>query len=207
MAYHIDLLLDDERRSPSTIQIYMVLRVIVITSVAALVLLSFLLFLKWHDVFVQVSSMEQRWQMLSPQEDVLQRVRSDLSGVRNATRQLHDFSQTRMMFGQDLAWLQRGVPAEIQLTSLRIVQAISNPTGTAHAVRSYELRLSGQVSSEEAEKDVNGLLAFMSDAAHTGRIESVVIPPGSFRAAPAHSSIRADREFEILCHYRGRSFE
>ena len=207
MAYHIDLLLDDERRSPSTIQIYMVLRVIVITSVAALILLSFLLFLKWHDLFVQVSSMEQRWQMLSPQEDELQRVRADLSGVRNSTRQLHDFSQTRVLFGQDLAWLQRGVPTEIQLTSLRITQSVNNPTGTAHAARSYELRLSGQVNSEDAEKDVNGLLSYMNETASTGRIESVVIPPGSFRSAPAHSSTRADREFEVLCRYRARSFE
>lgn len=208
MTYHIDLLLEEERRTARPRYAFAALVTGGVAFVAALLLAALLLFLSARSVRVQVASAQTHWDVLRPKHEALLKLRGGLQTARAASRQLDACTHARLGWGEELASLQAAVPAAVQLTELRVTQftglASSNST---KVVRSYDLRLSGKVGGEDAADQVRSLMTYLSSPACTGRIASVTVPAGGFRKDPARGAARTDCLFEILCRYRARSFE
>ena len=212
MTCHVDLLLDEERRTASPINVGMVLRLGAFGLVAVFLLATMFLFIENRDVQIRVSNAKSRWEHLKPQYTALLALRDSLNELRASSRQIESCRRSRLTLGTELAQLQLGVPEDIQLTALRVNQFVGNPkAGGSAATRSYEMRISGKVSEEDPKGNVDRLIAYLSAASYTGRVESVVVPNNGFRKEniriSAAGETRTDWFFELVCRYRPRSFE
>jgi hypothetical protein len=211
VIYHVDLLLDDERRSASTVNVGMVLRLGAFAAVAAIVLAVMLLFIASRDVELKVSEARAKWERLKPKHVELLALRASLNELRASSRQIEACRRSRLALGAELAQLQLGVPEEIQLTALRINQFVGNQKAGASATRGYEMRFSGKVTGANPKECVDELIKYLSSPAYTGRVESVTVPNNGFRKETVRLSAagetRTDWFFELVCRYRPRSFE
>ncbi|MFZ4394263.1 MAG: hypothetical protein ACOYOU_01395 [Kiritimatiellia bacterium] len=210
MTYHVDLLLDDERRSASPVSLGMVMRLGSFTALAVLATAIMLLYMASRDVDVMVSQSKYKWSKLKPQHEELLNLRGARNEIRATHRQMEAFRRSRLELGPELAQLQLGIPEEVQLTSLRINQFVGNQKTGTSAMRSYEMRISGKVGGDNVKKSVDELIHYLSVTANTGCVESVVVPNNGFRKETVRVSAgetRTDWFFELVCRYRPRSFE
>lgn len=208
MNYHVDLLHDSERRSASPFSMGLILRVGAMLFGSGLVLFTMFLFLSCRDLRSSISLAESRWEHFRPEYEALLRLSGNVNEARASMRQLRACSRTRMEWGRELEFLQRGVPANVQLTLLRVNQFVGTRTG-AGTIRSYELRMAGKIVGENAKEDVDALIAYLSSPACRGRIESVTVPTGGFRRESVRTpgSVHTVWYFDLVCRYRPRSFE
>ena len=211
MTYHVDLLLDEERRSASRVNLGLLLRVSVLIGIGAIVLITMMLFIWSRDVESKVAQAKAKWERLKPQYAALLALRVSQNELRASSRQIEACRRSRLALGTELEQLQLGVPAEIQLTTLRINQFVGNQKTGANAVRSYEMHLSGKIVSDNPKGNVDKLIAYLSTSVYTGRVESVTVPNNGFRKEivrlSAAGETRTDWFFDLVCRYRPRSFE
>lgn len=210
MTYHVNLLLDDERRSASRFNVAMVLRVSIMLGIGMILLVTMMLFVAGQEVSMKVAKAQAKWDHLKPQYSELQSLRRVQSELRASSRQIESCRLSRLTLGAELAQLQTGVPEEIQLTALRINQLVGNQKSGAASARNFEMHLSGKVSSDNPKGNVDKLIAYLSSSAYTGRVESVTVPNNGFRKETVRVSVtetRTDWYFELVCKYRPRSFE
>ena len=210
MKYHVDLLLDEERRSASRVNVGMVLRLSAVTAVGVVLLITLLLFVESRDVELKVARARAKWEHLKPQHTELLALRVALNELRASSRQIEACRRSRLALGAELEQLQLGVPEELQFTSLRINQFVGNQKAGTTATRSYEMRLSGKIISDNPKANVDKLIVYLSAPSYTGRVESVTVPPNGFRKETVRVSAvdtRTDWFFELVCRYRPRSFE
>ena len=211
MNYHVNLLLDDERRSASPVSAGMVLRMGSFAAVAVLLLFIVMLFMGSRDAQVKAANAQNTWADLEPKYTTLLAQRALRNELRASFREIEACRHSRLPLGDELAQLQLGVPADIQFTSLRFNQFVGKvqKAGTG-ATRSYELHLTGKVAGDDPKATVDELIKVLSAPDYTNRVESVTVPHNGFRKAVVRVSAnetRTDWFFELVCRYRPRSFE
>jgi hypothetical protein len=213
VTYHVDLLLDEERRSASPLNVGMVLRLGSFIVAAVLLLMTMKLFFESRDVEARAAEAKRKWEHLKPQHAELLALRVSLNELRASSRQVEACRRSRLPqgVGAELTQLQLGVPEEIQLQELRLSQFVGTPKAGAVATRTYELRIKGKVAGEDPKRNVDELIGYLSAAAYTNRMLKPVIPNNSYRKetvrVPGTGEVRTDWFFELLCPYRPRSFE
>jgi len=210
MTYHVNLLLDDERRSASPVNLGMALRMGVVVAVATLLLIIVMLFVKSRDVQIRAADAQSKWAHLEPQYKHLLALRASRDELRASCRQIEACQRSRLPMGEELAQLQLGVPADIQFTALRFNQFAGNQKAGAVATRSYEMHITGKISGGDPKESVDGLIKYLSSPAYTNRVEAVTVPNNGFRKEVVRVSAgetRTDWFFELVCRYRPRSFE
>lgn len=207
MIYHIDLLLDEERRTATFLPVRALLRLGLLLVCGSLVMATVLLFLTRRQTQTQVVAARAEWQELKPQHDTLLRLRGTLVDLRGALHQLKSCNHARLAWGGELACVQGAIPLDVQLTELRVSQFVGGTTSTVGAVRSYEMHLIGKTSGEDADAHVRQMIDRLASPAFSNRVELVTVPNGGFRQDAARGALRTDRIFDVLCRYRTRSFE
>jgi len=211
MTYHVNLLLDEEQRSASRVNVGLALRMSAMIAAAAIILVTMTLFIESRDVEGQVKRSRAEWESLKPQYTEVLALRKELDTLRASFRQIETFRRSRLAVGKELTQLQRGIPEEIQLTSLHINQLVGNQKTGAGFVRSYEMHLSGRTSGESPKENVDKLIGYLQTSLYTGRVEAVFVPPNAYRKETARTTATGETHtdwfFELVCRYRPRSFE
>lgn len=211
MIYHVDLLQDGERRSASPIDLGMLLRLGVFGLVSLILLMILLLFFSSREAQNKELDARSKWDALKAQYAGLQAMRNTLKELRASYRQVDACMRSRLDLGAELEYLQQGIPDAIQFTALRVNQFVGAQKVGASFARSYELRISGKVVGDTPKETVDELIQYLSSATFTGRVESVSVPPNSFRKETVRvagtGETHTDWFFELVCRYRARSFE
>ncbi len=207
MIYHINLLLDEERRTASPLPLNALLRIGVVLVCGSLVVATLLLVFARRQAENRAALARAEWQDLKPQHEKLLRLRTSMVEVRGALRQLQACSHARVAWGEELDNVQAAIPLDVQLTELRASQVVSGATSTVTAVRGYDMHLIGKTSGEDADVHVRRLIDRLSTPAFSNRLESVTVPGGGFRPDPSRGALRTDRVFDVFCRYRSRKFE
>ena len=103
-----------------------------------------------------------------------------------------------------MEYLQQVIPPSIQLTEMRVTHDLLVMSNNVPA-RVFEMRLSGRTGALRSEANVSEFREALSGQPPFDKfMETVSIPPGSFRQDPATKS---DRVFEISCKYIPRPLE
>ena len=211
MTYHVDLLLEDERRSASRVNVGLVLRLSVMISAAVIVFITVMLFVASQDMSVSVERANARLKQLEKPYAQLQGLRKKLVELRASSHQIEACRRSRLALGVELTQLQAGIPENIQLTALRITQNQLVGNQKTGAVRGYEMRLSGKVIGDHPQENVEKLRNYLQAAAYTGRVEAVNVPNNTFRKESLRNlttgEVHTDWFFEMVCRFRPRSFE
>jgi len=211
VTYHVDLLLDDERRIASPVNMRLVLRVggVVVAGISLLFIVT--LFAKGRDAKFQSEAAQAQWARLEPQFKYLMELRTARTELRASSLLMESFRRTRLPLGDELAALQAGIPADIQLQSLRITQFAGKQKTSTIATRSYELHLTGKLTGDDPKESVDSLIACLSSPAFSNRVEAVSVPNNGFRKETVRKTPAGEPRtvwfFELNCRYRPRSFE
>lgn len=196
-------MIDTERRSASPVPLPVVIRIGVGALVVLGLMLGVSLFSSYRALANNVRQAEEEWKRTEPKYKAALQLRSDLANKAATLKEIQSWRQTRIAWGDQLAQLQRIVPSMIQLTELHVTHDLLVASNNVPA-RVFELRLSGRTGSLRSEANVSELReALSAQPPFDALIETVSIPPGSFRQDPASKS---DRTFEMVCKYLPRPF-
>jgi len=131
-------------------------------------------------------------------------------------RQLRFYEHACIRFGDALANLPAHVPANIQLTEMRVPpppQPLIDPKqpalGPTNSLERVTLRIAGRTAGEKASSSVDTLLAALRTPAFTNLIQTAEIPKGAFRqdTTARNTGNRDTLLFEITCGCLPRRFE
>ena len=194
---HVNLILDEEKRSSSPVPLGLVVRLFVITMLVLGAVWLFSFYADYHALQGEVRSLDEEWARTESKYKTATRLRSDLGDQETTLGEILGWRDSRIEWGKQLQAVQAVVPAVIQLSDLRVNQSVVAQAGGTLA-KVYELRLSGQTPAERSELNVVQLLEGLKGPPFDRFIESAVLPTGSFRQDPTDKSARA---FNIVCKY------
>jgi len=212
---HLDLLKDEERYSSSPVRLRVMLPM-----VAALATLCFLIWwallgLRSHNQ----STLKDQLQKNILKEKAAHAIVIDLRAQQKETKaiiqQLKFYEHARVRFGEALVQLAAHVPAEIQLTEIRLpppppplIDPKLPALGPTNTMELLTLRIAGRASDNKASESVNTLLASLRKPAFTNLFQTADIPKGAFRQDSGRSlDNRETLLFEIRCVCVPRRFE
>ena len=194
---HVNLILDEEKRSSSPVSLGLVVRLSFITILVLGTVWLFSFYSAYHALQGEVSYLDEEWARTESKYKTATRLRNDLGDKEATLGEILGWRAARIEWGKQLEAVQVVVPAVIQLSDLRVSQSVVAQAGGTFA-KVYELRLSGQTPAERSELNVVQLLEGLKGPPFDRVIESAVLPTGSFRQDPTDKSARA---FNIVCKY------
>jgi hypothetical protein len=197
---HVNLILDEEKRSSSPVPLGLVVRLFVIAMLVLGAVWLFSFYSDYHALQGEVRSLDVEWARTESKYKTATRLRNDLGDQETTLGEILGWRDSRIEWGKQLQAVQAVVPAVIQLSDLRVNQSVVAQAGGTLA-KVYELRLSGQTPAERSELNVVQLLEGLKGPPFDRFIESAVLPTGSFRQDPTDKSARA---FNIVCKYLPR---
>jgi hypothetical protein len=153
----------------------------------------------------ELKSAESQWQAMEPLERSARNLTVESRANENLLAELNGWKKSHVDWHSHLLQLFACVPANIQVQSLRISQALPLVNDKVPA-RQFTMDLVGRALGEDAETSVTGFKrALDSDAALTNLIKKVEV--SKFGADTTVGAAKTDRIFELRFGYRERLFE
>jgi hypothetical protein len=159
MSISVNLIMDDERRSGSKINVKSVLR---ITSLAAPLLILMLLMqqsLRYFVIRTNLSMLESRWESAQPRQTQASRLLGRANQNGKIMTEIAAWSDSSPAWDAVLLALMESTPADIQLTTLRL-QAAAAPKqvpGGSPPLRRPSVLIEGRASEPEAMRSIEAL--------------------------------------------------
>jgi Tfp pilus assembly protein PilN len=211
---HLDLLKDEERFSSSPIRLRVMLPLIAMLATLCCLLWWGLCSLRTHNQADLKERLEKSIREEKTAHAVVLDLRLQEKETSSVIRHLQLYEHARLRFGASLLQLSEHIPANIQLTELRLSpsQPLFDPQrpalGPTNTFEQVTLRLAGRTGGDHASASVNTLLASLLTPAFTNIIETADIPKGAFRQEAGRGADDRDTlVFEIRCSCRPRRFE
>ena len=213
---HLNLLKEEEQRSPSPIRLRVLLPTLAGGLALAPPLWSMLRAVRLHAQSAVRDTTRARRQELTPAHTQLLALRAQEKELSAIARQLRLYERSRIRFGDTLRKIPERVPANIQFTEMRVppppppaVDPKQPALGPTNSLEKVSLRIAGRTSGEKASVSVDTLLAALRAPGFTNRIQAAEIPKGAFRQDTVNraSSSRDILLFEITCECAPRRFE
>jgi Tfp pilus assembly protein PilN len=213
VTLQVNLIRDEERRSAAMVYLRQAARAVGALLVLAILLLVLVMGVRLRNVRASADEARARWKKLEPDFVRVQQLRSGRNAAAQVDQDLRAFTNAQLRFAARLEAIGRLVPANVQLTELRLTQQEvlqpadkTRPAAGKTTQRVYELRLVGRTGGPQARESVSRLIeSLRSDAVFSGTVEKV--SSTSFRQDPAPGAARDDRIFEIGCRFKPRRFE
>jgi Tfp pilus assembly protein PilN len=206
MTLRVNLILESEQRSASFIQPRTALRIGggVLTAIPVVAVGVFLL--SYRAQRLELQNMQAEWRRLEPRFAASLKLKEELALQTEIRNELEACRRTRIAWADHLGALRDAVPASVQLTEMRVTHQMIVTTGGVPA-RVYEINLAGKTGGTHPESNVREFQnALATGPAFESMVESVQVPPNSFKQDPDRKATRNDRVFELVCKYRLRSF-
>lgn len=201
MNLRVDLILPAEQRSGSRITLAGLGRVASVTVPLILLVLASSAAMRSRALHRDLDRVSAEWQQTEPRFKAALHLKEEILRRRAVLNEIEAWRKARVTWHQQLSAMQEIVPAEIQLTELKIddmIQTVSNKP-----VRVFKLQLRGRTGGPESEQHVSRLRsALADDPRFNGAIAAADIPPGSFVQDPSPTAAKSDRLFQIVCKYR-----
>jgi hypothetical protein len=212
---HLDLLKDEERFSSSPIRLRIVVPMVASMATLSCLIWLTLLGLRTHGQVVVKRGLQESIDGLKAAHVAFIDLRMREKEAGAMYQQLLYYEHSRIRFGQTLAQLPDLVPANIQLTEMRVspppppqVDSKQPELGPTNKAEVVTLRLSGRTCGDQGSACVNALLASLRKPAYSNLIQKAEIPKGAFRQDVGRMTDKRDALlFEITCTCVPRRFE
>ena len=206
MNLRVDLILESEQRSGSTLNLQSLKRIALVVGPAIVMLL--VAIGVWSVIRVQheYKMLNSEWELTEPQRKEADRQVVAFRVNVSILKEIEGWQKARIDWHQQLAGLLRLVPANVQLDTLRVSQNFQLVDDSEIPARVFVLDLRGKAVGENAEDSVRGVernLASREPFSTAG--ESVKVPV--YGADPSQDASDNDRVFGITCRYKNKAFE
>jgi Tfp pilus assembly protein PilN len=213
---HLDLLKDTERFSSRPIRLRVILPMIAALAALCCLVWWALLGLRAFNQSDLRAGLKKNIQDQKAAHAIVLDLRTQQKETSAIIQHLGFYRHARLRFGETLARLPDLMPANIQITELRLppppppLLNLQIPTlGPTNTLEQVTLRLAGRtVGDSKASESVNALLASLRTPAFTNLIQQADIPKGAFRQDVGRNpDNRETLLFEIRCVCLPRRFE
>jgi len=212
---HLDLLKEEERFSSNPVRLRIIMPMVAVTIAVGCALWWCMLGLQAHGMNLTKAGLRENIDQLKGAHAAFIDLRMQEKEAGSIYQQLRYYENSIIRFGPTLTRLPELVPANIQLTELRVlpppaplIDAKQPELGPTNKTEAVTLRLAGRTCGETASADVDALLAALRGPAHTNLIRQAVIPKGAFRQDTMRSPDQREMLlFEITCTCLPRRFE
>lgn len=155
MSLHVNLILDDERRSGSDVSLKFVLNTALIVAGTVLALVIVYLVMDARSAMREYAAEKSRQKEFQPLYQSVVKTRGELDKVQELVSLLEGWKTNRLNHSDCLRTLQQSVPANMQLTRLNMQ---NNLVGAgAEPYRSGGVYLRGRAAGQGADSDVRFL--------------------------------------------------
>ncbi len=190
MSLHIDLFTETERANPSG---KILLTTLITGAVVVLLGLAFYVFQTFFMLQASQASLaraQRRSDEMKQNHKVALALIADISEARACLEEMTAFSNVQAKVAAQLYAIAVCVPPEIQLTQLKIDNAlVADNVQKSMPARQYSATISGRTDAEGVNERVRGVILKMRTANRFG-----TVTPGGVSVDPAKST---DRIFEI----------
>jgi len=205
MNLRVDLILESEQRSGSLVSLKALGRIAAFLLPALLILAVFSAFRNMKEVTDELAELEAQWAEVKPKQIEVLNLNEEFLANRRTRKELEGWRHSRVDWHEQVVGLMREVPGTIQLTRMRINQALQLIDEQVPA-RVFSLSLEGTAVGEEAEENVQILKRQLQRATpFEGVIEQVEVT--RFAKDTAKSAHKDDRTFRVECKFAPREFE
>lgn len=212
---HLDLLKDEERYSSRPVRLRVILPMLAALATLCCLVWWALLGLRSYNQSDLKAGLQKNILRQTAAHAIVLDLRAKEKETSAVIRHLQLYQHARICFGTTLSRLSDHVPANIQITEMRLsppppplVNLQLPALGPTNSVEQITLRLAGRTNGDEASKSVNTLLVALRIPAFTNLIQMADIPKGSFRQDVARNPENRDTFlFEIRCVCVPRRFE
>ena len=205
---HLDLLKEEERFSSRPIRLRVILPLFASFLALCLLVWYALLWTRAHSQVKLENELKLAIESLTPVHASVLETRAREQECRAIANQLSLYTNSLIRFGKTLSLLASHVPANIQLTELRIfppspADPVHSSAAPTNVIEQVFLRISGRTGGEHPSEEVNKLLAELRTPVFTNLFHSAAIPKGAFR----QDGNRETLLFEITCECQPRRFQ
>lgn len=204
MNLRVDLILPGEQRSASALGLKPVLRVASIILPAAVVLAGLGLSVNVIRLQSEVALLEGRWEQARPRQAKAGAMRKSMTAHRDTLAEITSWRNSRVNWHRQLDALQKLVPPEIQLRSLKVNQSLQMIDKKIPS-RTYSFTCSGKATGESAQQHVQGLRSdLLSGEEFSPAMAQVTV--SRYAADNTRNADRNDRIFEIRGRFQPSKF-
>ncbi len=196
---HVNLILDEEKRSASPVSIGLIGKLAGITVLVLVAIWGFTFYMSYRSLLNDMRFSQAEWTRTEIKYKEALHLRAELSTREATLSEIEGWRASRIAWGQQLQMIQAVVPAVIQLSELRVDEVI--PVSGIRTGRVYEATISGRTPAERSEVNVSQLLDALRTPPFDRFVESSALPSGSFRQDPTD---RSARTFNIVSLYLPR---
>lgn len=206
MNLRVNLLADDEFRSPSPVRIKALLPFLVIAVILLMIFFAVMTVIRHNHISTQLKTTKWRWERMEHNYRVALDEAATNEKLKYRLDSLNTYQNVRIPWHSELRKLITHTPTNVQLTELHIAYSTSSNTNTP--ARTYSMRVQGRADRELAEATVR---TFLNDLGthpdFTNIIISASIPAGSFRDDNTVDAPPNSRIFEINCGFNKLTFK
>jgi Tfp pilus assembly protein PilN len=201
---HVDLILEGEQRSASPLSAKSLTRVATVTGPLILVVLGGLFLLNWLRVQRDSRVLRMEIAAIEPKVAEARKLKEMLATHRETHAELEGWKRSRLEWHARMHALRGIVPRSIQLTSLRVSQAISLVEAKAPA-KSYSLTMEGLALGPSAEDDIKRFRARLLD--RDKGVDLAKVEVARYQAYTGTGATEYDRVFTFECSFTPRKIE
>ena len=206
MNLRVDLILEHEQRSASPVSLTFIVRLMAITLLSILVLVSLFFFKRMQDAASEFRGLNDNISSIKFKYDAHLSLKSKLTLQRGILAECQSWENGHVEWFGVLAAFERLVPMTVQLRDVKIERL--NSTVNKKPVRLVTIHIKGKAVGDNAAQDIDKLRQDILKAPEFVKvIKEVVIPPGSFKMDPDPKASRTDRLFELVCRYLPMNYE
>lgn len=204
MNLRVDLILGEELRSASVVNLKSVLRIVSIVVPVLILIVVLMSMIKLMSLKSELNRLTSEWDAMQVKIGQAQKIGEEVRKNRDIKSELDGWSNSRLVLYQQLMELQKEVPGNMVFESLKYfntIQPVDNK-----AARNYTLSIRGSISGENSQDNV---LMFKKNLLTKDIlaefIEGVEIPV--FKQDESAGAKKEDRIFTMECVYKTRKFE
>lgn len=206
MNLRVDLILETEQRSASPVSLTFVIRLLAITLLSVLVLVSIFYFKRMQETASETRGLNNNISAIRFKYDAHLALKSKLTVQGGVLAECKSWEKGHIEWFAALAAIARLVPPTIQLRDVKIERI--NSTVNKKPVRLVTLYIKGRAVGENAAPDVDKLRQdILKTPEFVTAVKEVVIPAGSFKMDSDPRASKADRVFELVCRYAPMNYE
>lgn len=204
MNLQVNLILEEEKRSPTIINRKFLIRMSMVIGPALLAVIIGYAVVGVLRLRTEESDLHARWKSLEPKKQASEKLASEVAKNVAVLKALEGWPASRLKMHEQLEGILQHTPPNIQLTSLTISHDLRVGDRSTTA-RFHTMNIDGRSVGANAEDNIQMLVQRLkSSPPFAGAIQNVTMT-GRADTSPAAS--RSDRIFSIICVYAPRYFE
>ncbi|MBN2302426.1 MAG: hypothetical protein JXN60_07925 [Lentisphaerae bacterium] len=199
MNLRADLILEEEQRSASVINLKSLIRIATILVPLCIVIIVAMAIVGLISISGRVTTLNSEWEALKPKKEIALRLKTDVNINLDILKEIENWQTTRINSYELLLEVMKAVRPKIVLSNLNLTQQLINKTDTGIG-RYTTLSLKGTAYTSSAQDDVNAVKEYFSAVStNEPKISDVAIP--LYEQDKSKEAEKTDRVFEVRVEY------